>query len=93
MTETKKPGNAPDAQQPAGPEPAKPKGLAVGAFLLPACVFAGAVAGAELARVHGNWSTAGCWLGGAPLGALAGLVVGFVLLVVLNSVLRIFRKR
>jgi hypothetical protein len=73
--------------------PAPKRGLAIGTFLLPLGLIAGAAAGAHLMREHSSFSTVPAWLMGGPLGALVGLMAALGLLVVLNAVLRIARKR
>ena len=73
-------------------KPAPGKGLAVGKFLLPLGLVAGMVAGAHLMREHSSFSKVPAWLIGGPLGALAGLMAAFLLLVAINALLRMFRS-
>jgi len=73
--------------------PVPGKGLAIGKFLLPLGLVGGMLAGAHLMREHSSFSTVPAWLLGGPLGALAGLMAAFVLLVTVNALLRLARKR
>jgi hypothetical protein len=72
-------------------QPAPGKGLAIGKFLLPLGLVGGTLAGAHLMREHSSFSTVPAWLLGGPLGALAGLMAAFVLLVAINALLRMVR--
>lgn len=71
--------------------PVPGKGLAIGKFLLPLGLIGGMFAGAHLMREHSSFSTVPAWLIGGPLGALAGLMAAFVLLVAISAFLRMLR--
>ncbi len=71
----------------------RPRGLAIGKLLLPAGVVAGAIVGPYVMRTAAGLSTVPAWLVGGPLGAVVGMLAAFVVLVVLNAVVRMAGKR
>jgi hypothetical protein len=75
------------------PSPKPPRGLAVGALVLPLGVIIGTVAGPQALRAMAGLSTVWCYLLGIPAGAVAGALAALVVLVLLNAAQRMAGKR